>query len=140
MLVGICEVDKEVGKIRSFLSGVWNIFEDSSDAEEARQALEALKRKEAAKGLEKRQATAVKFLEETFEQSTTYLRGEAPRRNSLAESGMRVLRRLEAEHDGFRTEDSRQDFLRIYQAVKYLGWSARGGLPRPPPHPRVEVE
>ena len=138
MLVGICEADQEVGKIRSFLSGVWNIFEDSKDAAEARQALEALKRKDAAKGLEKQQATSVKFLEDTFEQSTTYLRGEAPRRNSLAESGMRTLRRLEAEHDGFRTEDSRRDFLRIYQAVKYLGWSTRGGLPRPPPQPRVE--
>ena len=35
----------------------------------------------------------------------------------------RTLRRLEQEHDGFRTEDSREDFLRIYQAVKYPGWS-----------------
>ena len=35
----------------------------------------------------------------------------------------RILRRLEREHDGFRTDDSREDFLRIYQAVKYLGWS-----------------
>ena len=44
MLVGICEADQEVGKIRSFLSGVWNIFEDSTDDKEAREALEKLKR------------------------------------------------------------------------------------------------
>src|SRR6266850_404177 len=131
MLVGICEADQEVGKIRSFLSGLWHIFEDSKDEKEARRALEALKRMDAAKAVKSRQAKAVKFLEETFEESTTYLRGEAPRRNSLAESGMRTLRRLEAEHDGFRTEDSRQDFLRIYQAVKYLGWSAQGPLSPP---------
>ena len=41
---------------------------------------------------------------------------------------MRTLRRLEAEHDGFRTEDSREDFLRIYQAIKYLGWSVHGRM------------
>ena len=132
MLIGICEADQEVGKIRSFLSGVWNIFDDSKDEKEAREALEKLKRVEAARGVEKQQAKAVKFLEETFEESTTYLRGGATHRNSLSETGMRILRRLESEHDGFRTEDSRQDFLRIYQAVKYLGWSTRGGLAQPP--------
>ncbi len=35
---------------------------------------------------------------------------------------MRVLRRLEYEHDGFRSEKGREDFLRIYQAIKYLDW------------------
>ncbi len=29
---------------------------------------------------------------------------------------------------GFRTDDSREDFLRIYQAVKYLGWRVHGEL------------
>ncbi len=135
MLVGICEADQEVGKIRSFLSGVWNIFEDSKDDKEAREALEKLKRQPAARGVENQQAKAVQFLEETFDQSTTYLRGGATHRNSLSETGMRILRRLENEHDGFRTEDSRQDFLRIYQAVKYLGWSTRGGMARPPDIP-----
>ena len=38
--------------------------------------------------------------------------------------------RVEAEHDGFRTDDSREDFLKIYQAVKYLGWSIHGPVPR----------
>ena len=42
---------------------------------------------------------------------------------TLAESGMRVLRRLEVEHDGFRSKEGRENCLRIYQAVKYLGWS-----------------
>jgi hypothetical protein len=53
MLVGICEADQEVGKIRAFLSGVWNIFEDSKDQDEARKALETLKLKDAAKAVEK---------------------------------------------------------------------------------------
>jgi hypothetical protein len=50
-------------------------------------------------------------------------RHEGVKRNSLAESGMRLLRRLEVEHDGFRSEKGRENCLRIYQSVKYLGWS-----------------
>ena len=65
----------------------------------------------------------VSFLEEHFEWMTAYLRHDGVQRNSLAESGMRVLRRLEVEHDGFRSEKGRNNCLRIYQAVKYLGWT-----------------
>src|SRR5713101_2846020 len=54
---------------------------------------------------------------------TTYLTHADVQRNSLAESGMRVLRRLEVGHDGLRTPKGRENCLRIYQAVKYLGWS-----------------
>jgi hypothetical protein len=36
---------------------------------------------------------------------------------------MRVLRRLERNHDGFRSEKGRQNAIKIYQAVTYLGWS-----------------
>jgi hypothetical protein len=34
-----------------------------------------------------------------------------------------LLRRLEQNHDGFRTENGRQKALKIYQAGAYLGWS-----------------
>jgi hypothetical protein len=127
-LVEMCEVERKVGRIRAFLSGVWHIFEDSSDEAQARQALEKIKA-EGFASESKHHERAVNFLEETFHQATTYLREKDVRRNSLAESGMRNLRRLEIEHDGFRTEDSRDDFLRIYQAVKYLGWFVHGPLP-----------
>ena len=53
----------------------------------------------------------------------TYLKHRDVQRNSLAESGMRVLRRLEVEHDGVRTPKGRENCLKIDQAVKYLGWS-----------------
>ena len=43
-----------------------------------------------------------------------YLRVPGVQRNSLAESGMRVLRRLERNHDGFRTDKTRRNALRIY--------------------------
>jgi hypothetical protein len=63
------------------------------------------------------------FLEENFTWMTTFLRHQGVKRNSLAESGMRVLRRLEVEHDGFRSDKGRENCLRVYQAVKYLGWT-----------------
>jgi len=129
-LVEVCESDAKVGRIRAFLSGVWRIFDGSADEAQARKALETLKQEGYAEE-SKHHEKALNFLEDTFEQATTYLREKDVKRNSLAECGMRTLRRLEAEHDGFRTDDSREDFLRIYQAVKYLGWSLHGPVPRP---------
>lgn len=126
-LVQICESDIKVGRIRAFLSGVWHIFDDSADEKEARKALDKLTQGEYAQESVHHER-ALKFLQETFYQATTYLREKDVKRNSLAECGMRTLRRLEAEHDGFRTEDSREDFLKIYQAVKYLGWSLYGSV------------
>jgi hypothetical protein len=127
-LAELCEADAKVGRIRAFLLGVWHIFEDSQDEEEALQALAELKVQEGARE-SKHHRKAIRFLENTFEQATTYLREKDVQRNSLAETGMRTLRRLEQEHDGFRGDDSRDDFLRIYQAIKYLGWSVHGEIP-----------
>ena len=121
--------DEKAGRIRTFLCGVWKIFDGSKDEEKAREALDELK----AAGYpadSKHYESALNFLDDTFDQATTYLREPDVQRNSLAESGMRTLRRLEQEHDGFRTDDSREDFLRIYQAIKYLGWSVYGPAPR----------
>lgn len=128
-LVEICESDIKVGQIRAFLSGVWRIFDGSKDEESARKALDELKKSEHAEESE-HHTKALNFLEDTFDQATTYLKYKGVKRNSLAECGMRTLRRLEAEHDGFRTDDSREDFLKIYQAVKYLGWSLHGPVLR----------
>lgn len=63
------------------------------------------------------------FLEEHLEWMTAYLRHAEVKRNSLAESGMRFLRRLAIDHDGFWSEKGRNNRLRIYQTAKYLGWS-----------------
>jgi hypothetical protein len=42
------------------------------------------------------------------------------RRGSNAESGMRLLRRLEKNHDGIRSAATRRHYIQIYQAMKYL--------------------
>ena len=122
-LVEIMEADPKVGKLRTFLHGVWHIFRDSRDAQDAREALEALKKIKIEPKAQSAIHKVLAFLEEHFEQMITYLTHEDVQRNSLAESGMRVLRRLETGHDGFRTPQGRGNCLRIYQAVKYLGWS-----------------
>lgn len=126
------EAEQHVGKLRAFLGGVWEIFEDSHDEAEARAALERLKKQPIDREHPEPFRKVVAYLEEHFEWMTAYLRHEGVKRNSLAESGMRVLRRLEVEHDGFRSEKGRENCLRIYQAVKYLGWTVHQ-LPEPEP-------
>jgi hypothetical protein len=122
-LVAIMEADPKVRKLRTFLYGVWHIFRDSQNDQEAREALEALKKIKIEPKAQSTIDKVLAFLGDHFEQMITYLKHDDVQRNSLAESGMRVLRRLEAGHDGFRTPKGRENCLRIYQAVKYLGWS-----------------
>jgi hypothetical protein len=122
-LAEIVEAERHVGKLRAFLGGVWSIFEDSQDEQQAREALAALKGRAVDRQHPEQFNKVLTFLQENFEWMTAYLRHEGVKRNSLAESGMRVLRRLEVEHDGFRSEKGRNNCLRIYQAVKYLGWT-----------------
>ena len=122
-LTQIVEADEKVGTLRAFLGGVWHIFEDSQDEQEARAALEQLKHQPVDRQQPEPFQKVITFLEDHFDWMTTFLKKEGVQRNSLAETGMRTLRRLEIEHDGFRSEKGRDNFLRIYQAVKYLGWT-----------------
>jgi hypothetical protein len=118
----VLRTQPEMSFLRGFLHKVWAIFEGPTSAAEAETKLAELKQYTAYNendGYTK----AVAFLEANFKHMTTYLRVPGVQRNSLAETGMRVLRRLERNHDGFRSEKGRQNALKIYQAVTYLGWS-----------------
>lgn len=144
----LCEQESLLDKVRSFVGKVWTLFEDSQSEGEARQSLEELQaRPEAQRPGPFRQA--VEFLEGRFEDMVTYLRRpDLVQRNSLAESGMRCLRRLEQGHDGFGGAEGLDRYLRIYQAIRYCHWSVHrwgGGLglepgplspPLVPPGPR----
>jgi len=58
-----------------------------------------------------------------WDQALRYLRKKGMgkhRRGSNSESGMRLLRRLEKNHDGIRSAATRQHSIQIYQAIKYL--------------------
>jgi len=63
------------------------------------------------------------FFDDHWDQAFRYLRKKGMgkhRRGSNSESGMRLLRRLEKNHDGIRSAQTRQHYIQIYQAIKYL--------------------
>jgi Transposase len=63
------------------------------------------------------------FLDDPWEHALRYLRKKGMgthRRGSNSKSGMRLLRRLEKNHDGIRSAATRQHYIQIYQAIKYL--------------------
>ena len=63
------------------------------------------------------------FFDDHWDQAWRYLRKKGMgkhRRGSNAESGLRLLRRLAKNHDGIRSAATRQHYIQIYQAIKYL--------------------
>ena len=63
------------------------------------------------------------FFDDHWEQALRYLRKKGMgkhRRGSNSASGMRRLRRLEKSHAGIRSAATRQHYIQLYQAVKYL--------------------
>jgi hypothetical protein len=117
--------------LRCFLEKVWAIFEGpltESEAEEKLAELVRFAERKSDDGYTK----SIAFLKEHFRNMTTFLSVPGVQRNSEAETGMRVLRRWERNHDGFRSEKRRSDALRIYQSVAYLGWTIRNQPKLPP--------
>ena len=125
----IMSTDPKVGNLRAFLSGIWHIFEDSQDENEAKKALDKLKTLPTDSKKPVAFQKVIKFLDNHFDWMTAFLSHEGVKRNSLSETSMRYRRRLEIEHDGFRSEKGRSNFVRLYQAIKYLEWNVY----KPPP-------
>ena len=70
-----------------------------------------------------------------WEHALRYLRKQGMgthRRGSNSESGMRLLRRLEKNHDGIRSAATRQHYIQIYQAIKYLSLDVADFLEKGP--------
>jgi hypothetical protein len=59
------------------------------------------------------------------------------RRGSNSESGMRLLRRLEKNHDGIRSAATRQHYIQIYQAIKYLSLDIADFIEKGPQMPEL---
>ncbi len=111
----------EVSILRGFITKVWGIFGESSDKKDAEKRLKELaERPEVVKG--NPYAKSVNFLKDRFNDMVSFLHVDGMKRNSLAESGIRSLRRLERGHDGFRGTKGRDNYLRLYQAILYCGW------------------
>lgn len=134
-LCALIEEDRFVAKLRDFMGRVWGIFRDSEGHIGAHIRLAQLKRLLQDEEPKSAFAKAVAFLDDRFEDMVAFLKHPGVKRNSLAETGMRCLRRLERGHDGLRGAAGLDCYLRVYQAIKYCGWqvyanNGRLGLPR----------
>lgn len=121
-LAEIVSEDSWLGPMRAFLGRVRGIFTDAEGELGARQRLGRLR--VFADGQDTPAfGKVVEFLDKRFDNMITFLRVPGVRRNSLAETGMRTLRRLEQGHDGFRSAQTRDAYVRLFQAIRYCGWS-----------------
>jgi transposase-like protein len=136
-LADLIAEDSYLGTIRGFLGRVRGIFTDSKGELGARQRLGRLQAREEVKSAKPSAfAKAAKFLDDHFEHMVTFLRVPHVKRNSLAETGMRTLRRLEQGHDGFRSAEGRDHYVRLFQAIRYFRWDVQrpdGSLGISPP-------
>jgi Transposase len=111
-----------VHSFRSIIRQLVNIFDHSHSEAQAELKLQQLRQDIHAMAdhhLEK----ISQFFDDHWEQALRYLRKKGMgkhRRGSNSESGMRLLRRLEKNHDGIRSAATRQHYIQLYQAMKYL--------------------
>lgn len=122
IMLRVLRTQPEMNFLRGFLQRVWAIFDGPTTEAQALVKLAQLKRYAEFHDKDG-YGKSISFLDQHFNNMITFLRVPGVQRNSLAESGMRVLRRLERNHDGFRSDQARQNALKIYQAVVYFGWS-----------------
>jgi hypothetical protein len=122
----IAELEREEeGFVRSFRSisrQLVNLFDHSHSEAQAKLRLKQL-RKDIRAVDDDHLEKILTFLDDHWEQALRYLRKKGMgkyRRGSNSESGMRLLRRLEKNHDGIRSAATRQYYIQIYQAIKYL--------------------
>ena len=111
-----------VHSFRSIIRQLVNIFDHSHSEAQAKIRLKQL-RKDIRAVDDDHLEKILTFFDDHWEQALRYLRKKGMgkhRRGSNSESGMRLLRRLEKNHDGIRSAATRQHYIQIYQAIKYL--------------------
>ena len=111
-----------VHSFRSIIRQLVNIFDHAHSEAHAKLRLQQLR--QDIQALADHQLNKMpQFFDDHWEQAMRYLRKKGMgthRRGSNSESGMRLLRRLEKNHDGIRSAATRQHYIQIYQAIKYL--------------------
>ena len=122
----IAELEREdegfVHSFRSIIRQLVNIFDHSHSEAQAKLRLQQL-RKDIRAVDDDHLEKILTFFDDHWDQALRYLRKKGMgkhRRGSNSESGMRLLRRLEKNHDGIRSAATRQHYIQIYQAIKYL--------------------
>ncbi len=109
-------------RFRSIIRQLVNIFDHAHSEAQAKLRLQQL-RKDIHAMEDHHLAKIPRFFDDHWEQALRYLRKKGMgkhRRGSNSESGMRLLRRLEKNHDGIRSAATRRHYIQIYQAIKYL--------------------
>jgi hypothetical protein len=122
----LAELEREdegfVHSFRHIIRQLVNIFDHAHSETHAKLRLHQLRQDIHA--LEDQHLNKIpQFFDDHWEQALRYLRKKGlgtHRRGSNSESGMRLLRRLEKNHDGIRSAATRQHYIQIYQAMKYL--------------------
>jgi hypothetical protein len=122
----ILELESEDGgfvhRFRNIIRQVANIFDHSHSEAQAKMKWQQL-RKDVKAVEDKELDKILTFFDDHWDQAFAYLRKKGMgkhRRGSNSESGMRLLRRLEKNHDGIRSATTRKHYIQIYQAMKYL--------------------
>jgi len=116
------EDERFVHSFRNVIRQLVNIFDHSHSATQARLRLQQL-RKDIRAMEDQHLEKIPQFFDAHWDQALRYLRKKGMgkhRRGSNSESGMRLLRRLEKNHDGSRSAETRQHYIQSYQAIKYL--------------------
>ena len=111
-----------VNSFRSIIRQLVHIFDHSHSEAQAKIKLKQL-RQEIHAVDDAHPQKILTFFDDHWEQALRYLRKKGMgkhRRGSNSESGMRLLRRLEKNHDGIRSAATRQHYIQLYQAIKYL--------------------
>jgi hypothetical protein len=122
----IAELEREdegfVHSFRNIIRQLVNLFDHSHSEAQAKIRLQQL-RKDIRAVDDDHLPKILTFFDDHWDQALRYLRKKGMgkhRRGSNSESGMRLLRRLEKNHDGIRSATTRQHYIQIYQAIKYL--------------------
>jgi Transposase len=128
-----------VHSFRSIIRQLVNIFDHAHSEAQAKLRLQQLRQEINAVDDDHLQKILT-FFDDHWEQALRYLRKKGMgkhRRGSNSESGMRLLRRLEKNHDGIRSAATRQHYIQIYQAIKYLSLDIAAFIEKGPQMPRI---
>jgi Transposase len=128
-----------VHRFRSLSRQLVHIFDHAHSEAQAKLRLQQL-RKEINAVDDDHLQKILTFFDDHWEQALRYLRKKGMgkhRRGSNSESGMRLLRRLEKNHDGIRSAATRQHYIQIYQAIKYLSLDIAAFIEKGPQMPRI---
>lgn len=116
----ILDTEGFVKSFRSIIRNIVSIFDKSKTESSAKIKLRKL-RDMVEKKNNKHYSKIIKFFDEHWSEAMHYLNKDSSmKRASNSEAGMRLLRRLEKNHDGIRSEKTRKNYIKIFQTIKYL--------------------